>query len=148
MTTHPIPKQHSLCLSRLNQERVLFVMQTKRPAFVYDSHREAFVSDDQSASIAPGTGLTFMQVGGCVHISVCVQPCMCESFWACVGVCPHVHVCMRAACARGCVRVSFVCIVGLVSWVHLECYNMQCCANHAAAQMAWSCWAPTKQQCI
>jgi len=46
----------------LNRERVMFVMQTRRPAFAYDSSRQQFVSDELSSSHAPGTGLTFMQL--------------------------------------------------------------------------------------
>ena len=49
-------------LHRLNRERVMFVMQTRRPAFAYDSQRSEFVSDELSSSIPPGSGLSFMQV--------------------------------------------------------------------------------------
>lgn len=74
---------------RLNRERVLFVMQTRQPAFSYDPLRKQYVRDEMSATAAPGSGLTFMQVraraGACVQVHAC--RCIRASARVCVCAC-------------------------------------------------------------
>lgn len=37
---------------------------------MYDTHRAGYVPDEQSSSLAPGTGLTFMQVDASCFLSL------------------------------------------------------------------------------